>query len=126
MVENSKFFELLAGSVAIGSTVRKAAEMANCSESQAYRICSTVEFKSRVHEIRSEITEAAVGILTNAATEACSTLLALLHEDFEPAIRLNASKAILANLAAVSELGELRARLDALEQSQKTKLGITG
>ena len=115
MSDESKFFESLAMSIASGSTIRAASKVAGCSESQAYRICSTQEFRSRVSEIRTEITSQAVGQLTDAAVLAVATIVSLLGEANEPAVRLNAAKAILANLGPLSELGELRSRLDALE-----------
>ena len=116
--DSGKFFELLAVAVAIGRTVRAAAESCGCSERQAYRISATPEFKHRVSEIRSEMTNAAVGLISTAASEAVTTIRELLDSTNEPPVRLNAAKAILANLAQLSELGELRQRLDRLEQEQ--------
>ena len=121
MTNESKFFEALATSVAGGATIRAASGSAKCSESQAYRICSTVEFRSRVSEIRSEVTSQAVGKLTDAATKACDTFVQLLANDNEPSVRLNAAKAILANLGPMTELGELRARLDRIEAGQSKR-----
>ena len=123
MNNQSKFFESLAMSVASGSTVRDAAKAASCSDSQAYRICSDDEFRSRVSAIRSELTAQAVGLLTQAATKAAATLVELLSEKYEPAVRLNASKAILLQLGPLTELGELRARIDKIEA---VKLRVIG
>ncbi len=78
MTNESKFFEVLATSIASGETIKAASALAKCSESQAYRICATVEFRNRVAEIRSEITSQAVGILTHGATQAAATLASLL------------------------------------------------
>ena len=121
MIEKSKYFELLAVAVAGGSTITAAAKTVCCSESHAYRICSEASFKSRVAAIRSDITAQAVGKLTQATTLAVNTLIELLGPASEPAIRLNASKAILATVAPMSEFGELRSRLDALE-SRKLRI----
>ena len=118
MTNPSKYFESLAMSVASGSTIRAASGSASCSESQAYRICATTEFRLRVAEIRSEITSQSVGKLTDAAVLAVSTIVSLLGEDNEPSVRLNAAKSILANLRPMSELGELRARIDRIEAGQ--------
>ena len=118
MINESKFFESLAMSVASGSTVKDAAKLASCSDSQAYRICSDAEFRSRVFAIRSELTAQAVGLITQAATKAAATLVELLNPKYEPSVRLNASKAILLQLSPLTELGELRARIDRIEAAQ--------
>ena len=117
MTNESKFSEALATSVASGETIKASAVLAKCSDSQAYRICATVEFRSRVSEIRSEVTSQAVGRLTQAATTAVATIVELLGPQNEPSVRLNASKAILLQLGPLSELGELRARIDRIECS---------
>ncbi len=114
----SKYQELLAMEVASGVSIKLAAEKIGCKLQTAYNISCTAEFKRRVSEIRSEVSSSTVGILTEAASEAASTLRSLLGESNAPAVRLNASKAILASLSAISELGELRARIDALESKQ--------
>ena len=118
MTNPSKYFESLAMSVASGSTIRAASGSASCSESQAYRICATTEFRLRVAEIRSEITSQAVGIITEGATKAATVLVELLGPANEPSVRLNAAKAILLQLGPLSELGELRARIDRFEAGQ--------
>ena len=114
--DSGRFFELLAAHVAAGSTVRAAAESCGCSERQGYRVSATPGFRSRVAEIRSEMTSAAVGQLSAAVSAAVTTIRKLLGEDYEPTVRLNAAKAILNTLGPLSELGELRQRSDALER----------
>ena len=113
--DNGKFMELLAVAVAGGQTVKAAAESCSCSERQGYRISATPEFKSRVSAIRAEMTSQAVGELSAAASEAVATIRELLASTNEPSVRLNAAKAILNALGPMSELGELRERLAALE-----------
>ena len=112
----SKFLEPLAVAVAAGESIRSAAAEIGCSESVAYHMSASPEFRQRVAEIRSEITAEAVGILTRGATQAAATLVELLDAANDPKDRLNASKAILASLGPVSEIHELRARLDAIEK----------
>ena len=111
----SKFLEPLAVLVAGGSSIKAAAGVVNCSEQTAYNLSSTPEFKSRVSEIRTQLTTEAVGKLTSAATEAVDTLRSLLNATNEPSVRLNAAKAILASLGPISEANELRARIDSIE-----------
>ena len=120
---NSRFLPILAGHHAAGMSIRDAAKAANCSEKTAYTLAGTAEFKSRVSEIRTQFTAEAVGKLTSAATEAVDTLRSLLEATNEPSVRLNAAKAILANLGPLAELHELRARIDRIE-SQGTMLRV--
>ena len=113
-----RFVELLAAHVAVGKTIVAAAELCGCSERHGYRISSTPEFKTRISELRSEMTNSIVGELSAAASEAVTTIRELLASTHEPSVRLNAAKAILNALGPLSELGELRARIDKLEQEK--------
>ena len=118
MANNGNFLEKLAIAVSGGSTVREAAAAVGCSVSHAYHLSATPEFQTKVNELRSEATQAAVGRLSNAASKAVETLIELLGSK-EPKDRLNAAKAILATLVPLSEFGELRARIDKLESRQQ-------
>lgn len=118
MGDNGKFLELLAVAVAGGQTVRAAAKACSCSARHSYRVSATTEFKTRVSELRSEMTNAAVGSLSAAAAEAVAVFRELLANTNEPSIRLNASKSILNALGPMSELGELRERLGVLESER--------
>lgn len=113
--QESRFGEPLAVLVAGGSSVRDAAAEVGCSESTAYRASSSDPFRRRVAELRSEITSQSVGLLAEGATRAARTLVALLDDD-EASTRLAAAKAILGALPRVSEFGELRERVDAIER----------
>ena len=113
--DSGRFFELLAMHVASGKTIRAAADLCGCSERQGYRISATPEFRQRVSEIRSAAIDASVGEITSATTLAVRTLVALLDD---PHSALGAAKAILSNVAPLSELGELRQRLDKLERGE--------
>lgn len=115
MKKQSKFLEQLAIHVAGGSSIKTSAEIVGCSLQTAYNTSATAEFRQRVSEIRTEVASSTVGTLTLAASEAASTLRELLDASNPPAVRLNAAKSILAALQPISELGELRKRIDALE-----------
>ncbi len=115
---NSKFFEPLAVHVASGRTIKDAAKLIKCAEQTAYNLSCDPSFRHRVAEIRSEITTRAVGRLADTAALAVDTLRELLGATNEPSIRLNASKAILAALPTMTEFGELRARIDAIENNR--------
>ena len=124
MLKKSRFLEPLAIQVAGGQSIKAGADIVGCSTQTAYNLSSTVEFRRRVAELRSEITSGTVGTLTTAASQAASTLIELLDESQEPSIRLQASKAILAAVGPISELGELRARLDAIEHNNQPRMKV--
>lgn len=126
MSSSGQFFESLALSVAQGSTVVAAAKLAGCSESHAYRVSRTPQFRQRVFDLRSEITSEALGKLTKAATMAVDTLVELMGVENDPPVRMNSAKAVLANLGPLAELSELRARLDAIEAERQPKLKVKG
>jgi hypothetical protein len=109
-------FEALALAIATGCTIKKAAQQLGIGQRTAYRIAATDRMKTRVCQLRTQITSEALGTLTTAATAAANTLSQLLGESFEPSTRLNAAKAILGALAPLSEFAELRQRIDALER----------
>ena len=115
---NSGKFESLALLLASGSSIKSASVQLGIASRTAYRIAASDKMKTRVASIRTEIASGTVGTLTLAASEAACTLRELLGESNAPAVRLNSAKAVLASLSAISELGELRARIDALESKQ--------
>ena len=119
MTRKSRYFDPLAAAVAGGESIKQAAETASCCESTAYRICRLPEFRQRVGEIRTDATDAAVGRLSKLAIDAVNVLGALMADTNQPAAsRTGAAKAVLASLGPLSELHELRSRLDQLEAAQ--------
>lgn len=114
-MKNSRFLPILAASVAAGSSIRDAAQAAGCSESNAYTISRTPEFKNQVAAIRNDAIAAAVGVLSQAASKAAQTLVDLLSSEHEAKDRLAAARLILANLGPIQELGELRERITKIE-----------
>jgi hypothetical protein len=116
----TRLLEPLATLYASGVTLREASRQIGCSEKQAGRIAASEAFRTRVSEIRSEITGRVVGRLTASSEAAAERLEALLAAD-KPQVSLAACKAILAALKPQSELHELRARLDALEAEIRGK-----
>jgi hypothetical protein len=110
-------FEAMALALATGTSIKKASQSAGISVRHGYRVAASSKMRFRVGELRSQIANEAVGRLTQGATKAADTLVELLGEANEPSTRMNAAKAILANLGPLSELAELRSRLDRLEQA---------
>ncbi|MBN8600545.1 MAG: hypothetical protein J0M26_05925 [Planctomycetes bacterium] len=113
----SSKLEFLAAKVASGASVKAAAAELGLSERHAYRMAAEVEFKQLVASIRSEALSGVVGELGVAAQEAVRALRDALGGASKPAEKIQAARAILSSLAPLSELCELRSRLDALEQS---------
>jgi hypothetical protein len=114
-MKNSRFLPVLAASVAAGSSIRDAAQAAGCSESNAYTISRSHEFRELVTTIRNEAIASAVGVLGSAAAKAAQTLVDLLSDEHEAKDRLAAARLILANLGPIQELGELRERITKIE-----------
>lgn len=114
--------ELLAVAVASGQAIKEAAPACGLSVSRAYHITSTVEFRSRVAEIRQSVLDEAVGRLNAAAIRAVDALVAVLDSG-EDKDRITAAKTVLSLLGPISELGELRARLDRLELGKSRVAG---
>jgi hypothetical protein len=110
----SKYMQVLAATVAAGSSVKDAAAVAGCTESTAYSLSCTPEFKQLVNKLKSEAVERAVSVLTHNATAASHALVRLLDSDDEK-IQLAAASKLLAQLGPLQELSELRSRIDALE-----------
>ena len=115
MADSGRFLDLLVAQVASGKTIRAAADEISCSQRQGYRIAATPAFRQRVSELRSAALDASVGKISDATVKAVEKLIVLLDD---PHSALGAAKAILANVAPLSELGELRQRLDRLERGE--------
>jgi len=114
-MKKSKHLEILSAHVANGKTIRAAAELIGISEATAYAVSSSDEFRLTVGRLRTEAVNAAVGVLSRAATTAAETLVSMLGEDQEPKDRLTAARLILSNLGPVTDLGELRERVSKIE-----------
>lgn len=121
-MKNSRFLPILAASVAAGSSIRSAAQAAGCSESNAYTLSRTAEFRDQVAAIRNEAIGAAVGVLSQAASQAAQTLVDLLSDEHEAKDRLTAARLILANLGPIQEIGELRERITKIESQASLRI----
>jgi hypothetical protein len=120
MDKKSRFFSALAEKVASGQTVRSSAAEIGCSESRAYRLSVMPEFKSEVSRLRTEAMDAALGMLSTAASRAVERLQLMLECD-EPSVVVRSATAILDRFSKLSESVDLRKRIEALEQKEQTK-----
>jgi hypothetical protein len=108
--------ENLAELVALGSSIKDAAEALGIPESAAYQISRHTEFKAEVYKIRTEKTEALSALALGAAAEALACLRLLARSSERDSDRIAACKAILAQVLPLAETAELRRRLDELEK----------
>lgn len=120
IVSDTKF-EILAVAVASGQSIKSAAESMKMSLPRAYHIAGSQLFKTRVSEIRQAALDEAVGKLNEAANKAVAALVSVL-EAGEDRDRIVAAKAVLSLLPGLSELGEIRARLDRLERGNQARV----
>src|SRR5205809_7974769 len=116
MREGSRSDELLLGALAAGRPVEHAAQIAGVSVRTAYRRLADPVFARRLAQARDELISSALGELVDCASEAVSTLRALLN-DSEARVRLGAGKALLDQLLRIRETLTLSERLAALERS---------
>lgn len=119
MNEKSRYHDPLVQAIAGGLSIRSAAVQVGCSESTAYRLARTPEFISDVSALRTEATDLAVGRLSNLAIDAVNVLGEVMADvEAKPGERIAAAKAVLTMLIPITELNELRHRMDALEQGR--------
>jgi len=113
--KKSRFMDGIATAVASGSTIKAAAEAAGCSLPVAYSLSRSPEFKKRVNDVRSEALQAAVGVLSEAATKAAAALANLL-DDEDPKIRLAAATKLLSSITPLTELHDLRHEIQEIRE----------
>ena len=114
-------FEILAVAVASGQSIKNAAESMRLSLPRAYHVAQSQLFKTRVSEIRQVALDEAVGKLNEAANKAVAALVSVLDTG-DDRDRIVAAKAVLSLLPGLSELGEIRARLDRLERGNQARV----
>ena len=118
--KRGRFFEPLAVAVAGGCRIADAAEKIGCAESTAYKTTCTPEFRARVAEIRTAAVDQAVGALSELAKTAAVTLSGIMRDtEARDVDRIAAARAVLGSVSQLSELHELRSRVDQLERAQE-------
>jgi hypothetical protein len=122
-VTNEPLFESLAQSIAAGSTI-KAWATKNHKPYGTARAWSTMpRFKKRVAEIRCELVDRPIGILTSALTEMAEGIVAIARGSQSDQIKLQAWGRLVDDLTKLTGLSELRAALQEtrarLDQLQK-------
>jgi hypothetical protein len=105
----------LIAALAGGATVQDAAEVAGVAPRTVHRRLEDPAFRQSVANARTELIARAVGSLAESASEAASTLRALLGAETPPAVRLGAARSVLDLVVKLREHDELAERIAALE-----------
>lgn len=117
MSTHEEKFGALALRVALGHRVKDAATELAIPKATSYNWSRSPSFRVKVGELRSELLSQAVGKVSAAATQAVDTLATIMQDqDQKAADRIAAAKALLTSLQGLSQLGELRDRLDRIER----------
>ncbi len=99
-------------------TILGAARAAGISEATAYRWLAQGPVKDAYAEARRELMRAAMSKLAAAITQAVDTLVACMASDIAPAVRVQASQALLNAALKAQDALELDNRLAALERQR--------
>lgn len=108
--------------LACGASVEAAARQCEITQRSVYRRLSDRAFRTKLQELRTDMVRRAAGMLTAAANQSVSTLLALQKESVPAPVRLGAARAVLELGIKVRELVDLETRIAALE----AQAGLTG
>jgi hypothetical protein len=120
---NEPLFESLAQSIATGLTIKAWATKNHQSYATARSWSGQPRFKKRVAEIRCELVDRPIGILTAALTEMAEGIVAIARGSQSDQIKLAAWGRLVDDLTKLTGLSELRAALQEtrarLDQLQK-------
>jgi hypothetical protein len=119
---NEHRFEQLAVAIASGSSVAAWCRKSGVPERTAYHWYADPEFQEKVAEHRNRIVDRAIGKLTAHVTKAVGQIAALAKGADSESVRLQASRAILAELISVSNWSDLDRRLKALEERNQEEV----
>jgi hypothetical protein len=113
--------EMLAAALAVGSSVQKAAEKAEVSESTAHRRLRSPAFRRRLKELRALIVDQAVSLASAGLCEAIMQLRLICREGKGEARRLLAAEKLVNAVLAIREHASNEAELAALEEAVRKK-----
>lgn len=109
--------ELVLQAVISHPTLKEAAAAAGISETTLWRYMREEGFSRRLREARREAFDHAATRLQRASGDAVGVLSELMRkEDTQAAARISAARTILEYSSRAAEQGELRARVEELEQ----------
>jgi cell division protein ZapA (FtsZ GTPase activity inhibitor) len=102
--------------LAAGSTAIAWAKENNVPESTIYRWANSDEVEEAVDRIRREVWQQTIARLSQKATGAADQIAKLAEEAASESVRLSASRAVLADLMAVTDYAALERRLAKIER----------
>ena len=104
------------------ATLNEAAEISGISIRTLYNLRSDPAFSSELNQRRRQMVETACGSLQTKFAEASKTLAELMEDTgLNPAVRLNAAKAILEYGLKTIETLDILPRLAALEEAERRR-----
>jgi hypothetical protein len=106
----------LALAMAAGSTVKAWADAHGVPDRTARTWSNSPEVLDQVQAIRREVLHCAIGRLSDHATAAVDAIVRLVQQAASEAVRLQAARAVLADLMAVSHYAALDGRLAEVER----------
>jgi hypothetical protein len=101
--------------LACGATLESAARQAGVSLRTANRRAGDAEFQRKITELRWDMVQRAVGMVTAAMAESVKTLIVLQKETMPPSSRLDAARTMLEIGMKLRDQNDLEQRLAALE-----------
>ena len=105
----------LALAMAGGSTVKAWADANGVADRTARTWSKSPKVLDQVEAIRREVLDRTIGRLSDNATAAADEIARLFREASSEAVRLNAARAVLAELMAVSHYAALEGRMAEIE-----------
>jgi hypothetical protein len=115
----------LALAMAGGSTVKAWAEANGVPDRTARTWSHCPEVLRRVRRIRRKALDRAIGRLSRNATAAADQVIKLAKDALSEAVRLNAARAVLADLMAVSDYAALEDRLAEVERKLRDSARVS-
>lgn len=104
------------------ATLHEAAEISGISIRTLYNLRADPAFNSELNRRRRQMVETACGSLQTKLAEASKTLAELMEDTgLNPAVRLNAAKAIIEYGLKTIETLDILPRLAALEEAEKRR-----
>jgi hypothetical protein len=102
--------------IATGSTVKAWCESTHTPYNTAVKWFNTDEFRARVQEVRAKMLDAAIGKLTEAASEVAERMVALARDAKSETVQLTACREVLAGLINVSGFAQIKGQMAELHQ----------
>jgi AcrR family transcriptional regulator len=121
MPKRRSYDEPLALAIASGLTVDEAAARINVSRTAAYRRWRDPAVKQLVAQLRAEMVNRCIGLLSESLCEAVITLKRLMRDGETDSLRLKAAERLLETGLKAAAIAELERRIVDLETATRTQ-----